>query len=67
MTKELEQTAVEKLFHKLWDTPKDKFTWYALLKEAKEMEKEQSLKDYQDGYNNGFQIGQMEVIKKGKV
>ena len=46
MTKELEQTAVEKLFHKLWDTPKDKFTWYALLKEAKEMEKEQMRKIY---------------------
>ena len=37
------------------------------IKKAKEMEKEQSLKDYQDGYNNGFQLGQMEVIKKGKV
>ena len=41
MTNETQQTPVEKLFHKLWDTPKDKFTWYALLKEAKEMEKEQ--------------------------
>ena len=37
------------------------------FEQAKEMEKEQSLKDYQDGYNNGFQLGQMEVIKKGKV
>ena len=40
MTNETQQTPVEKLFHKLWDTPKDKFTWYALLKEAKELEKE---------------------------
>ena len=36
-----QQTAVEWLFHKLWDTPKDKFTWYAILQQAKEMDKEQ--------------------------
>jgi hypothetical protein len=35
------QTAVEWLFHQLWEEPKDKFTWYAILKEAKEMEKQQ--------------------------
>ena len=35
------KTAVEWLFQKLWDEPKDKFTWYAILKEAKEMEKKQ--------------------------
>ena len=33
------QTAVEWLFNKLSETPKDKFEWYAILKEAKEMEK----------------------------
>jgi hypothetical protein len=27
-------TATQWLFDKLWDTPKDKFTWYAILKEA---------------------------------
>ena len=36
-----QQTAVEYLFHQLWDTPKDKLNWYAILKEAKQMEKEQ--------------------------
>jgi len=36
-------TAVEWLFQKLWDEPKDKLTWYAILKQAKEMEEEQSL------------------------
>jgi hypothetical protein len=30
-------TATQWLFDKLWDTPKDKFEWYALLKEADEM------------------------------
>ena len=35
------KTAVEWLFEKLWNTDRDKFTWYAILKQAKEMEKEQ--------------------------
>jgi len=35
-------TATQWLFDKLWDTPKDKFTWYAILKEAEEMEKKQT-------------------------
>ena len=34
-------TAVDWLFEKLWEQPKDKFTWHALLDEAKEMEKNQ--------------------------
>jgi hypothetical protein len=38
------QTAVKWLFEQLWEEPKDKFTWYALLKQAKEMEKEQITK-----------------------
>ena len=37
----MEQTAVEWLFRQLWDEPKDKFTWYAILKQAKAMEKQQ--------------------------
>ena len=37
----MKQTAVEWLFEKLWNTDKDKFTWYAILKQAKAMEKEQ--------------------------
>jgi hypothetical protein len=38
------QSPVEWLFYKLWDEPKDKFTWYSLLKKAKE--KEEKLKDF---------------------
>jgi len=34
-------TATQWLFEKLWDTPKDKFAWYALLKEAEEKFEEQ--------------------------
>ena len=43
------QTSVEQLFHKLWDTPKDKFTWYAMLKEHMAIEKEQILQSLNDG------------------
>ena len=35
------QTAVEYLFEKLWETPKDKLTWHAILKKAKEIEQKQ--------------------------
>jgi hypothetical protein len=34
-------TAVEWLFKKLFDEPKDKLTWYAILEQAKEMEEQQ--------------------------
>ena len=34
-------TAVEWLFKALWEEPKDKMVWYAILDKAKEMEKEQ--------------------------
>jgi len=37
------QTSVEQLFHKLWDTPKDKFTWYAILKEHMAMHKQEMI------------------------
>jgi hypothetical protein len=39
--KTLEQTAAEWLFEKLWETPKDKFTWYLIFGQAKQMEKKQ--------------------------
>jgi hypothetical protein len=37
----MKQTAVDWLFNKLWDTPKDKFAWQIILKEAKQREKMQ--------------------------
>jgi hypothetical protein len=37
----MKQTSVEWLFEKLWETPKDKLTWYSILEKAKQMEKEQ--------------------------
>lgn len=35
-----DETPLTWLFQKLWDTPKDKLTWYALLAQAQEMEKQ---------------------------
>lgn len=35
------QTSVDWLFHKLWDTPKDKLTWYAVFEQASIMHKEE--------------------------
>lgn len=42
----MKQTAVDWLFTQLWDTPKDKITWYKILMDAKEMEKEQIREAY---------------------
>ena len=52
------QTAVEWLFHQLWDEPKDKFTWYAILKQAKQMEKNQKGYSKEDVLKAG-EIGQI--------
>lgn len=40
------QTATEWIFKQLWEEPKDKFTWNAILSKAKEMEKEQIIDAY---------------------
>ena len=48
------QTAVEWLFEKLWETPKDKLDWYALLKESKAMEKEHINNGYFQGLIDGM-------------
>lgn len=39
------QTATEWLFEKLWETPKDKLTWNAILEQAKEIHKQQAIED----------------------
>ena len=41
--REEKQTSVDWLFHKLWDTPKDKLTWYAILEQASIMHKEETI------------------------
>ena len=40
----MKQTAVDWLFEQLWETQKDKLTWYAVLYQSKEIEKEQMIR-----------------------
>lgn len=40
----MKQTAVDYLFEQLWETPKDKFAWNNILRQAKAIEKDQILK-----------------------
>jgi hypothetical protein len=42
-------TATQWLFEKLWDTPKDKFEWYAILKEADEKFQDEVTEAFNDG------------------
>ena len=48
------ETATEWLFKQLWEEPKDKFTWNAILDKAKEMEKEQIVNAIYDGMGTNF-------------
>ena len=47
----MKQTAVDYLFEKLWEMPKDKFVWQHYLNKAKQMEKEQIKEAYMDGFD----------------
>ena len=55
------QTSTEWLFKKLWDEPKDKLTWYAILEKAEEMH-QQDIIDFTFNYflhnQNGEDIEQ---------
>jgi hypothetical protein len=46
----MKQTATQWLFEKLWETPKDKLTWNAILEQAKEMEKNKIINAAARGY-----------------
>jgi hypothetical protein len=46
-----QQTAVEYLFEKLWEEPKDKLTWHTILEKAKEKEKEQHNETAEDWWH----------------
>ena len=50
----MKQTSVEWLFEKLWETPKDKFTWHSILEQAKEMEKEQIKDAWLDAWKDSM-------------
>jgi hypothetical protein len=46
----MKQTATEFLFEKLWNEPKDKLTWNAILEQAKEMDKNNIINAAARGY-----------------
>ena len=59
----MNQTAVDWLFTQLWETPKDKFIWHSILKQAKEMEEHEISK----AHTEGFLAGDNNVYKGGYV
>jgi hypothetical protein len=48
------ETATEWLFKQLWEEPKDKFTWNAILIKANKMFEHEIVDAYQQGYNNAY-------------
>jgi hypothetical protein len=48
----MKQTAVEFLYEALSEEPKDIFMWQIILQQAKEMEKEQIMESFLDGYKS---------------
>lgn len=53
-------SSIDSLFQKLWDTSKDKFTWYAILEEHKAMHKEEIIHSYRCG---AAEVGMIAVNK----
>ncbi len=51
----MKQTAVEWYFTELWNAPKDKFIWHSILIKAKEMEKQQIMNSFADGFVEGVE------------
>ena len=64
--KEGNQTAVEWLFEKLWEEPRDKFTWYSILRKAKEIEKEQIIDSFGVGchYESKRLVGYQDIAEQ---
>jgi hypothetical protein len=67
-------TSIEYLFNELWDTPKDKFEWNAILEQAKQMHKQEIIdavgvgsqfdRDYLYGYHDKAEQYYQETFKK---
>lgn len=51
------QSSVEWLIDELWNTPKDKFEWHLILRQAKEMHKEEIKIIINHYHNSLFYLG----------
>jgi hypothetical protein len=60
----MKKTAVDYLYEKLWEIPKDKFTWQMILQQAKEMEKEQIKIAHLNGQSEWDIKGLADINKK---
>jgi hypothetical protein len=58
----MKQTAVEYLFEKLWDAPKDKFAWRYSLTKAKNIEEYNLLRYGAKCFTNGLVVGLSSAI-----
>ena len=60
------QSSIEWLFYKLWETPKDKLNWHSILKQAKEMHKQESIAAQMDMFHhlNNMPFGMQYVDKR---
>jgi hypothetical protein len=62
----MKQTSVEWLFEQLWETPKDKLTWYSILEKAKQMEKERIETAYNKGTVHGIDYPESKLPLTGE-
>jgi len=63
----MKQTAVEWLFEQLWNSDKDKFVWYSLLEQAKEMEENQIVKAHGNKKKRSSTTGNYEYTYTGEM
>lgn len=60
----MKQSAVEWLFSKLWDKPKDKFIWNSTLVQAKQMEADREYETKAFWFGRGILAGKENKIKE---
>jgi len=51
------KTPVEELFEKLWNTDKDKLTWYGIYNNIRRKEEYEITNTYKRGYRDGYASG----------
>ena len=62
----MKQTSVEWLFEILWNEPKDKLTWNAILIKAKEMEKREIIDAVNEAIERMNVLDNFRTLKSGE-